>query len=86
MIKRGSGEFVTTVEDVAGVEHDLTVRFSGYVDPGRCYGPPENCYPPEGEIEIDYTLPAGVEFADTLHEKLEDQAWDNLHDLPTGRH
>jgi len=28
-----------------------TVRCVGYSDPGRCSGPPENCYPPEGENE-----------------------------------
>jgi hypothetical protein len=34
-----------TVDDVA-VEVDFK---EGWYDPGRCYGPPENCYPPEGE-------------------------------------
>lgn len=31
---------------------------SGYYDPGQTYGPPENCYPPEGD---DERLPDGVE-------------------------
>lgn len=32
---------------------DLVISFvsSGYYDPGRTYGPPENCYPPEYEDE-----------------------------------
>ena len=37
-----------------GVDHeiDLTIVFSGYSDPGRTYGLPENCYPPESEVEF----------------------------------
>ncbi len=29
----------------------LEVEYSGWYDPGVCSGPPENCYPPEGEME-----------------------------------
>ena len=35
-----------------GREVDVAVTFSGYYDPGQTYGPPENCYPPEGEVNI----------------------------------
>ena len=33
--------------------YDLVIEFmsSGYYDEGKTYGPPENCYPPEGEDE-----------------------------------
>ena len=32
---------------------ELNIEFTseGYEDPGCTYGPPENCYPPEGEDE-----------------------------------
>jgi len=36
-----------------GSEVDVSVTFSGYYDPGCSYGLPENCYPPEGEININ---------------------------------
>jgi len=34
-------------------EAELSVDYhvSGYYDPGRTYGPPEDCYPPEGDEE-----------------------------------
>ena len=33
--------------------YDLVIEFlsSGYYDEGKTYGPPENCYPPEGDEE-----------------------------------
>ncbi len=36
-----------------GDEIELVIDFlsNGYHDPGRCSGPPEDCYPPEGEDE-----------------------------------
>lgn len=51
--------------------YDLVIEFlsSGYYDEGKTYGPPENCYPPEGDEErvparaylIHYTTqPLGV--------------------------
>jgi len=34
----------------------------GYYDPGRLSGPPEDCYPPEGDFEVqDITMPKGME-------------------------
>jgi hypothetical protein len=35
-----------------GREVDVSVTFSGYYDPGRTYGPPESCWPPEGKVNI----------------------------------
>lgn len=29
-------------------ELEIHIRAKGYYDPGKTYGPPENCYPPEG--------------------------------------
>lgn len=36
------------------LQEDLVVYFvvDGYYDPGRTYGDPEHCYPPENNIEI----------------------------------
>ena len=40
--------------DLGADESDLQIRcdYDGYNDPGVCSGPPENCYPPEGETNI----------------------------------
>lgn len=49
---------------------ELDCESSGYYDPGRVYGMPEDCYPPEGEDEREVvaaslTHPAGcVEIRD----------------------
>lgn len=45
--------FETTVE-LEGNEVEVTVEYSySPGTPGKTYGPPENCYPPEGpEVEI----------------------------------
>lgn len=44
---------------------ELDCESSGYYDPGKLYGMPEDCYPPEGEDEREVvsatlTHPAGV--------------------------
>lgn len=33
-------------------EFDLHIYGEGYYDAGRISGPPDSCYPPEGELEI----------------------------------
>lgn len=82
MAKWTKGEFVATVEDVTGEEHDLTIQWRGYYDPGNTSGPVERCYPEEGEIEIEVVggLPEGVNFGDLddLNERLEDWAWEDF--------
>lgn len=83
MTKWRKGEFVATVEDVAGNEHTVTVRWNGYYAPAKLSGPPEDCYPAEGEIELDVDpLPEGVDFGDldALHENLEEWAWQDFED------
>jgi len=44
--------------DAASSEVEIHFTCSGYNDPGRSYGPPENCYPPEGdeERELDHLV------------------------------
>ena len=51
MIKRASGtnEYVHTLW--AGCNVALTIKWGGYDDPGKTYGPPDNCYPAESDIE-----------------------------------
>jgi hypothetical protein len=48
--KSGSSSYVHTTKE--GQEVEVTLTFKGYYDPGCSSGLPENCYPPEGEIEI----------------------------------
>lgn len=45
MIRRWSGRTETYIEIEVGWS------YKGYEDPGVCSGPPERCYPPEGEDE-----------------------------------
>lgn len=41
--------------------YDINCEVTPY-DPGRTYGPPEKCYPPEGgEVEIESVCKDGVE-------------------------
>lgn len=35
---------------------NLTVRGSAYFTPGKYYGPPENCYPDEGDADLESAL------------------------------
>ena len=68
-----------TVTDTAGAEHDVTIKFAGYYDPGKLYGPPENCYPPEGEVEWEIVgLPAGVVLAKSEEEHIEESAFEQI--------
>ncbi len=48
-----SADIETTVE-LDGLTYDVYVAAEGkgYYDPGCCSGPVENCYPPEGEMEV----------------------------------
>ena len=39
-----------------GGDLDLHVTGSYAYDPGRCSGPPENCYPPEEDMNYNITL------------------------------
>lgn len=51
---KNSGE-VETVVELAGAEVEVTVVYNWTPgSPGRTYGPPEDCYPPEGpEVDIE---------------------------------
>lgn len=80
--KYGYGEFETTITDKDGLEVDVVVEYKGYYDPGKLYGPPENCYPPEGEVEV--LAIRGIDKADiplAEFKRLEDLMWEHLFDF-----
>jgi len=57
-----------------------TVRCVGYSDPGKSSGPPENCYPPEGENEgtLKYVTIGDVK----LHSKMTPtEAWNAVAEI-----
>ena len=58
-IRPTTGTFEMTVTDLDGNEVDAEIAYSGYYDPGVCSGPIDNCYPPEGEVEIQSIIVAG---------------------------
>ena len=77
MIYRYNGTFETTLER-ADIAIEVSVKYSGYSDPGRCSGPPEMCYPPEGDMELlsvlDLQTGLPVELTSDEEEKLIDEA------------
>jgi hypothetical protein len=83
-MRRRHNTITVTVEGSDGNEYDVDVEYKGYSDPGRTYGPPENCYPPEGEIVILKMsgLPDGVTVAneDKAMEYIDEQCFEDLHD------
>lgn len=91
-MKFNKRSFLTSIEK-GEEEIDVEVIYSGYYDRGVSYGAPENCYPEEGEIEIDavYELDIvtdkamkSVDLADNMSynelEKLEQEAWEDFFD------
>ena len=80
-IKRGSGSFTMTLKGACGHYHDdCEVEYKGYSDPGNTYGPPENCWPPEGEVEILSIIFDGQPFiaAESEGERIEQLAFEHL--------
>ena len=77
--------FRTTIYilDRDGGEHEIPVEvdYDATYDPGRSYGPPENCYPPESEMTINSIVwPAGITLdmaSDNQLEKMEQEAWEH---------
>lgn len=59
-----------TDDDPDTVEYEcfmVTVEGRSYYTPGRSFGPPENCYPDEGDTEIlSVTGPDGKDWEDKL--------------------
>ena len=66
-----------------GQEAEVAVTYEAYWDPGKINGPPENCYPPEGELNVLALDPPLVLDA-AQQEYLEDQCWDDFHGYGEG--
>ena len=67
----------TLGDDEHEIAYTATVRVN--YQPAQLYGPPENCYPDESEVEIEslVTVPPGFEnILDTG--LIEDQAWEEF--------
>lgn len=62
-----------------GSEYTLDITFlsSGYDDPGVCSGPPEGCYPPEGED--DRVLSDVFLCWDDVWQQVPKEAWDCIY-------
>lgn len=41
--------------EIDDVKYEVEFNYKGWYNPGCTYGPPENCYPPEGETEYTIT-------------------------------
>lgn len=62
-------DLVPNEDDFEYEYQTITLKVEGraYYAPGRTYGPPENCYPDEGETEIEKVLgPDGQDWEDKL--------------------
>jgi len=62
--------------------YDLVIEFlaSGYYDAGKTYGPPENCYPPEGyeeRVPSRAYLIHYVKVSDNVPRKIDSQLYRN---------
>ena len=71
-------EFDIEIHDIP-----LTIKYTGWEDTGRTSGPPENCYPPEGEL--DFQVFIGEDditalIAGDILKKIEDACWERLRD------
>lgn len=81
-VTRGGNTFQISVE-INDEERELEITYEGYYDPGKTYGPPEDCYPPEGEITIkSVTFASGQPFEPTpkQEEALLDLCWEDFHE------
>lgn len=63
----------------------LQVEGSSYFQPGKLYGPPENCYPDEGDTEIEAAIgPDGKDWTDQLthseHDSIVEMIQENVQD------
>jgi len=62
----------------------LQVEGRSYFESGRSYGPPENCYPDEGETEITIVKgPDGKDWEDQLTESEKDSIIESIQERVT---
>lgn len=83
-------DYVYIETDEAEFEIEIEVSWEGYYQHAKISGPPEDCYPEEGEmnltaIEPADDLPPGItqemfkEACSTAEERLTDAAWEDYH-------
>lgn len=77
-----TGELRAINDDDGDLEYEyFTIKVEGrsYFAPGRLYGPPENCYPDEGETEIlSVTGPDGKDWEDKLTSDEKEKILDHI--------
>lgn len=70
-------------------EIDVEIEYSAFRDPGKTSGPPEDCYPPDNEMEILSVkpvnlLPPGItldqfnEIVESNIDAIEEKAWEHF--------
>lgn len=59
-------------------ELELEVHGTAYFQPGKLYGPPENCYPDEGQSEIESITLDGKPWDGELTDKETERAEEKL--------
>lgn len=85
---RDNGHYPSASEDTLNIE----VVCSGYSDPGRTYGPPEDCYPPEEDderelecIELEHWEPGeNRPIIVKLPKDLQDAIWEEVEETVNG--
>ncbi len=97
-MKKAHGQYSLDTEayvaDKEGNEHEIeiTIWFDAYYQAAKISGPPEDCYPEEGELEIvkvevdGSALPVGVSEADVIAGVMDDgdmmdRCWDEYFDM-----
>ena len=73
----GKIEFYRTDDSV------LIVEYEGYDDPGKVSGPPEDCYPPDSEMNIT-SIKSGdleIEVLDDELQLINQKCWDDVEEM-----
>lgn len=60
----------------------LLVTYEGHDDPGQLSGPPENCYPPDSEMNVLSTTLNGEPYEPTEEQLqlIEEACWEDTHE------
>ena len=77
-------------EELSELEIDVRIDYDAYYQPAYVSGPPEDCYPAEGDMELNSIdpvedLPKGITqemfkgVVDASLDRLTDEAWDHYH-------
>ena len=57
---------------------DLEVAYEAYYMPAKISGPPESCYPAEGELNIVSIFPR-LKLTNEQKEAIDDKCWNHYH-------